>query len=432
MGLTLSGRRYLLTSVFFFLLLAAAGVYLRAQYVFPFPGLDFKNMIHAHSHVAYFGWASLAMMGATYYILPALTKRPLEAGRLANLQLYAIVVMTLGAFISFGAGGYNPVSIVFSALNGFLWYSHAYIFYKNYLLIPHPRPFSAKALAVSVIYLLVAFAGTWLITALTVMGVKNELLKNVGVYLFLHNFVDGWLFTGLFGLAAYAIPDLDRRLGTAQVGGRLILALALLTLPGFLMWLQPYGLNAVLVWLGGITRVAILIPYSVFIYTAWTAYFNGTGVVEPPVAPLVRGQGGVVSLFFGMALAFFVARLVMQLATAVWPPLMELGQQRQLFVGYLHNELLGAATSIFIGLIYSWVTGQNEKGSAGKLKAFHFWVHCVGTAGMVGSLFVAGSALVFQLPLKPAPFISSAFWFSILLLLGAIIFAVSLMSEGRD
>lgn len=370
------GRAYLITAAFFLFLLSLAGVYLRARYLYPFlPGLMFKNVLHAHSHVAYSGWASLALMGGVYSVLPRLTGRPLAGEGWARIQLWIISVATVIAFFGFGVVGYQPFTIIVGSVLNLMWYSHVVLVWLNLHRIPRPLSFAAGAIALSTAYLFLASMGTLLATAVRSSGLENELLKNAGVYLFLHNFVDGWLIIGLLGLVAAASPALAERLDTGA-GRALLRALGLLTAPSFLVWLQPYGLSGSLLSLGLLAHSLTLIPYAALLVLTAQAY---------------RGQAarfGAAFPFLVAAWFFFLARVGMQFFTVAAPHSLAWGQYRQLFIGYLHNELLGVVTGALMGLTYLWAVRP------GRLARAHLVGYVAGAAAMIASLLGAGLAEV--------------------------------------
>ena len=75
-------RRVLLISLGALVIAAWTGVLMRFGMVYGFPGWaqNFGAIRHAHSHLMYFGWVTLALMAMIWQRLPALTGRPLPRG----------------------------------------------------------------------------------------------------------------------------------------------------------------------------------------------------------------------------------------------------------------------------------------------------------------------------------------------------------------
>src|SRR5690625_4046182 len=86
----------------YFVVVGVLGTWLRARFIGLLPtALQPADVIHAHSHVAYFGWASLALFAAVYYVLPELTGRPLVGVSFIRWQLRLTHVATVGALATF-------------------------------------------------------------------------------------------------------------------------------------------------------------------------------------------------------------------------------------------------------------------------------------------------------------------------------------------
>ena len=69
-----AGSRWVRISLFNFVVAAAAGLALRYKLAFSFPVIDFKNLLHAHSHFAFAAWVSSCL----FALLLALMVKPEE------------------------------------------------------------------------------------------------------------------------------------------------------------------------------------------------------------------------------------------------------------------------------------------------------------------------------------------------------------------
>src|SRR5688572_8766631 len=109
-------------------IVAILGFLLRSKIVFTIPFLDFKNTLHAHSHYAFGGWVTLALVVLMVYeILPkSLSSKPIYQVIFASILLNAV-----GMLISFTLGGYNFYSILFSTLFIFTTYVFAFVFIRH-------------------------------------------------------------------------------------------------------------------------------------------------------------------------------------------------------------------------------------------------------------------------------------------------------------
>lgn len=106
--------KWLRISFFNLLLVATLGAILRYKIAFPLPLIDQRNLLHAHSHFAFAGWISQALMALIISRLPLYSSNfPL---RKFALPLQINLLSAFGMLLSFPFEGYGPVSIFFSNL----------------------------------------------------------------------------------------------------------------------------------------------------------------------------------------------------------------------------------------------------------------------------------------------------------------------------
>lgn len=275
----------------YFIVVGIIGTLLRARYVAPVVlSLDFSNLVHAHSHVAYFGWSSLTLIGVIYKVLPRLTGKPLRGVRIMRWQLWLTHLATVGALVTFAQGGYNPLSIIFSTLNVLLWYVFIWLYRQNVKGVPRPLPVALRYLHGAVALLFVSSLGTWLISAVTALG-GDGVLREAGLNIFLTNFTDGWLLLGLLGCAVALLPPpKDKHKREEDEGGARPVAqerwaagplpwMVAFTPFTFLAELVPLDVPAWALVIGLIARFALVVPYAWFLWNAVavcrTSVFSG-------------------------------------------------------------------------------------------------------------------------------------------------------------
>ncbi len=85
-------NKWLTVSLINLAVVALLGVVLRSKILFPIPGIDFKNLLHAHSHFAFGGWITLCLLVLmTYEILPRqYSKKPVYKWLLTGVFLCAV------------------------------------------------------------------------------------------------------------------------------------------------------------------------------------------------------------------------------------------------------------------------------------------------------------------------------------------------------
>lgn len=388
--------RFARSALGYFLVIGVLGAWLRARFagLFPLP-LSPANVIHAHSHVAFFGWGSMALFAAVYYALPRLTGRPLQGVRVIGWQLWLVHAATVGALITFAAGGYNPASIAFSTINGLLWYVFVWVYWKNTAGLPRPLPVPLRYLHVAVALLVLSSLGTWIVAGVTASGADAPLVEALGLHLFLNTFMDGWLVVGLLGLVVWRLAGPDKQ--DTRWAERPLWAMAVLTPVSFLEDVAPAGLPAWGVVAGVAARTLLAVPYAIILVGA--------------ARRLPRGA----SPYWRVAGLFFIGKIAAHAVSV----LAVLAPSRQLFIAHIHLNLLGFFSAGALALLTVLAAadarvaagrdrgrssgGQPLHAASGRLARATSVVFGVGVAGMVASLLglaaldglgVVGSAAV--------------------------------------
>src|SRR5436190_15288630 len=122
-------QRHLKIALFNLLLVSAIGVILRYKIAFSLPFIDQKHLLHGHSHFAFSGWITHALM---VLLLAYLGSQKGEAVyKKYRWILNANLVTAYGMLISFPIQGYGLYSIIFSTLSIFVSYAFAIVYWKD-------------------------------------------------------------------------------------------------------------------------------------------------------------------------------------------------------------------------------------------------------------------------------------------------------------
>ena len=116
-------RKWLQIALFNLMLVALIGVILRYKIAYSLPFVDQKNLLHAHSHFAFAGWITQALMALLVANLSEIGEK--NYFNRYRWILYANLLTGYGMFFSFPFQGYGAVSIVFSTLSIFVSYIFA-------------------------------------------------------------------------------------------------------------------------------------------------------------------------------------------------------------------------------------------------------------------------------------------------------------------
>lgn len=316
-----------------FLLAALTGVLLRFGLFWGMPSWaqNFGAVRHAHSHLMYFGWATLAIMAMIWRLLPQWTQRPLP--RWVGWQMCMTAVLALLSFPAFWSNGYGltqvgtaslPLGSMFAGLNGLMWLCFA-ILYARVTAHLELRPLPVQLWDWAILLLLLAFAGALGLVVLVALDLTSAFLQQAMLHLFLELFATGWFTLALLGLLwawvgqQYPFPT---RLPT--------MTLALLLAPTFWLGVNPALVPAHIFWVSAGANVGAAILLAWHLHALWQ---------RRDALPILARFA---LLALGVHLAIALALL--------WPGLWQWSAGTQLRIFYLHNLLLGWVSSGLLGM----------------------------------------------------------------------------------
>ncbi|MGN8226092.1 hypothetical protein [Gracilimonas sp. BCB1] len=321
-------------AMFSFVLAGLTGFVFRFGFVEPLPvDLNLDNVRHAHSHLMFFGWATLLPL---YLIkLDVVSGYHAALGvRLMKNALWWIVVFSLLSFPAFLLYGYKPValgnaslplSVIFSGMVMLGWYG----FMAGYWITRRrkkgytPNPFFDGAL----VMLFVSSLGAWSVGILQMANVGGVLLSKALTHFFLATFIEGWVILVLMGLVAKA---LQLKEDECEVSPNVLIGLVAIGAP----LTFPYG----------IADGLINFDLSVAARTGGVLIAEGVLLF---VYSVIKNRRTNLSIWI-WPLLFLVLKSVMQLVASVSPMEMWLSDHGTRIL-YLHTTLLGAFT---VGVIW--------------------------------------------------------------------------------
>lgn len=175
---------------------ALLGTALRTKFLFPVPLINYRNVLSAHSHFAFGGWVTLALMILfIYFVLP----EELRKKKSYQISLWGIELTSLGMAVSFPFSGYAFFSTSFSTLFLFSTYLFAFIFTRDILNSALHK--AVKLLSVTaVVCLVISSVGPWMLAYILASKSTDSILYRDSVYTFLH-----FQYNGFFTLSVFAI-----------------------------------------------------------------------------------------------------------------------------------------------------------------------------------------------------------------------------------
>ncbi len=335
MKLTL--KHWINISLFNLLLVALLGVVMRYKIGFEFPFLKQKYLMHAHSHFAFAGWISHALL----VLLIAFIQR--NASRFSETK-YSVAIIAnlicaygmLGAFIY---QGYGAVSITFSTASLLVTYFFAFVFFKDLKQVAanHPGKNWFKA---ALWFNIFSSLGTY---ALAYMMATKHVPRDFylsSVYYYLHFQYNGWFFFACMGLFISRMHEFKIAF---QHGRKVFWMFFLSCIPAYFLSLLWFKMPAWLYFVIVMSAVVQVIAWVLF----YTTISKNIQVIRSKISAIAR------YLFLFAALALSV-KFLLQLVSPV-PGISKIAFGfRPIVIAYLHLALLAVITVFILGYFFAF------------------------------------------------------------------------------
>jgi hypothetical protein len=318
-------------------IVALLGFTLRSKILFPLESINFQYVLHAHSHFAFGGWVTLAILTLmTFEILP-----PEAANKpVYNWLLAGILFSAMGMLIAFLYQGYAFYSIFFSTLFIFVTYGYSYVFIIDLYKAKPSNSIFILGIA-SFICLVLSSAGPFTLAYLMASHSGNALLFRDAIYTYLH-----FQYNGFFTLAVFSllINILQNRFSKQDhyVAKKFALILSLSALPSLFisyLWHFPGIIIQSIALIGCVFIIAMLFYLAQFIKVMLVSA-KGVNKFAKNVATL--------------AVIAFIIKSILQMGTVIpWLGKLVFGD-RAVIIGYIHLVLLGFVTLYLLSnLLYN-------------------------------------------------------------------------------
>ncbi len=241
-------------AVFYFLLVSLMGVLLRFFFVVPIP-LNYKFILHAHSHTALLGWIYIGLTTLIYRVFLNDAANP----KLAKRVFIFTHVCILGMLFTFPFQGYALYSIIFSTL--FLFASYWFSWFAIKFVSPSLKSrMSWKFAKAALIYLVVSSIGPWAIGGVMATLGTESIWYKTSIYFYLHFQYNGWFMMALLSILLYIFEENKINFNIAKVSAAFTLLNYGIILSLFLsvLWFKPPIIFYVI---GGIGAVLQLVAF---------------------------------------------------------------------------------------------------------------------------------------------------------------------------
>ena len=335
-------KKWLQTSIFSLLLVSAIGIILRYKIAFSLPFIDQKNLLHGHSHFAFAGWITQALMALLVNYLAE--NGNANALKKYRFLLYANLLTAYGMLISFPIVGYSFISILFSTLSIFVSYGFAIKFWKDLNKIK--KTIAHAWFKAAIVFNALSSLGAFSLAFMLALHQFNERFYLGSVYFFLHFQYNGWFFFACMGLLSNRIASFF--IDTRKLSN-IFTFFIYSSIPAYFLsapWIQ------IPVW-----AYWVVVAAAIAQIVGWTLLINLIKSKKEEIKQQIGSFSFRVFTLVGIAL---IIKLLLQ-ALSVIPALSKLAFGfRPIVVGYLHLVLLGVISLFLLNYIITYTTKQNS------------------------------------------------------------------------
>lgn len=319
----------------YFILAASFGILLRSIHSFEIP-INYKFIVHTHSHIALLGWVYVALTT----LIKTVLLRNVEQHKSYRYIFWFTQVTLIGMLVTFPFQGYALFSIIFSTLFLFASYWFFWFFIRH---VPSEfKPSNSYACIKAALWFMVLSSlGPWTLGIIMNTLGAGSVWYRLAIYFYLHFQYNGWMVLAIFGLFIYLLEQQEVLMSKKtfrtffwSINFGIILSFFLSTLftdPPLSLYILG-GLGAVL----QLMSFCLLIKVSLRLKVKQSMSFSG----------LQLGMLKSITVLF-------IVKMALQLLTAL-PYFATLSFTFLDFtIGYLHWTFLGAITiSLFLLLDY--------------------------------------------------------------------------------
>ena len=333
-------NKWIKISLVNFLVVALAGVLLRYKINFPLSGINYKFLLHAHSHFAFAGWI-------TQVLMTLIVRYLYEQSQSVNFIRYkkiflANFITAYGMLFSFPFQGYALFSIIFSTLSVFVSYFFIAAVWKDLKQVMN-HGYSKAWFKASLLLYAISSLGPFFLAYLMANKISGQELYFGAVYFFLHFQYNGWFLFACLGLFFHYLQKAGF-VNTAMYSRKIFWILFITCFPAYFlstMWMQlPVVLRS-------IATIAAIVQLISLVYF-FGLFTNAKKLLKSKLS-------SVPASLWLMVLIAFVIKLLLQCLSTI-PSLSQYAFGfRPVVIGYLHLSFLGIITFFILGYINQYL-----------------------------------------------------------------------------
>jgi len=305
-------------------IVALLGMTLRTKLLFPLPFLDFKNFLSAHSHFAFGGWVTLALM--ILYVDRTLPDDRKQKNVYQQI-LWGTEITSFGMLVSFPFQGYALFSIIFSTLFIFFTYGFCWVFINDITKVQLQPP--VKLLSISALACLaLSSIGPFTLAYILATKTGDAILYRDAIYLYLHFQYNGFFTLSVFALFfTQVLQTADQAVKKKMRQFAVLLCLSIM--PALFLSLLWHAYNVYIRALAIAGCALTVVALGRFLTFAFT---------KKVLLTVVASRARLLLIF---ALVSFTVTMLLQIGTIVPPLANAVFGFRPIIIGFLHLVFLG-------------------------------------------------------------------------------------------
>ena len=335
-------------------LVAMLGMSLRSKFLFPIQFIDYKNFLSAHSHFAFGGWITLALM---ILFIDNLLNSDQKQKRIYQWILWSIEITSTGMLLTFPFNGYAPLSIIFSTAFIFTTYSFSWVFIND--LRKAKKDKSVSLLSISALLsLVISSVGPFTLAYIMATKTGNAFLYRDAIYTYLHFQYNGFFTLSIFALFFGRMLVFPSQ-RTKKRAWYFALFLCLSVVPALFLSLLWHGYNIYFQILA-LTGCGLVTISLAFFFLLIVDKKLSVQIVSPLAKTL-----------FVCSMVSFVIKMLLQMGTIIPALGNAVFGYRPIIIGFLHLVFLGFVSFyILFNFLESGAFGNAKRMSKAALGSF--------------------------------------------------------------
>ena len=308
-------------------IVALLGMTLRTKLLFTVRFIDFKNFLSAHSHFAFGGWVTLALM--ILFITNLLTSAQ-QQKRTYQWILWGIELNALGMAVTFPFEGYALLSIIFSTLFIFFTYAFSWIFFRD-LRKTSVEPLVKSLANAALAFLVISSIGPFTLAYILATKTGNAILYRDAIYTYLHFQYNGFFTLSVFALFLNQLLERSDLVSKGKIRS-FVVFLCLSVVPALFLSLLWHAYN---IYIRGLAIVGCAL-------TIITLAFFSRIAFKKTVYSIYKSS--TARTLLALSMISFTIKMLLQVGTIIPSLANAVFGYRPIIIGFLHLVFLGFVT----------------------------------------------------------------------------------------